>query len=237
MDRPRIRTFLYTSIDGKVDGNFKNETGSLSSRFFYDDELKRYHSSIIAGRRTTMIKYGDNSISLDEFKTDKLDKKNNISYQPDLKYYFCLDRKGKVFLNNNKITFGSDTYKVVEILSNKVDPRFVEYLKSKDIEYFFVDYKNDISEALDIIKKEYHIDDMLLISGPTTNGAFLNIDAIDSLSLIIAPYIEGNSNSKCMFDTNRIFNNSKFVLKESHNLSDGGIYLNFVKEQINNEIY
>lgn len=237
MERPFIRLYSYTSIDGKIDGFFKEETGSISSRFFYDDEIKRLNSSIISGRITSLMRYSNNNVSLDDFKADKLLKVNSIFYQPDLKYYFCFDRKGKVFFNENKVTFGSEKYKVVEILTSRVDPRFVEYLKSKDIDYFFVDYKNDILEALDIIKKEYHVSDLLLISGATLNTSFLSLNVLDSLSLVVAPYIDGNNMSKGIFNTDKEMNKSKFILKESHQLNDGGVYLNFIKERNDGEVY
>ena len=65
--------------------------------------------------------------------------------------------------------------------------------------------------------------------GATINGAFHKAGLLDALSLVVAPYIEGNKNEK-NYAERFSFVANKYRLREAKPLSDGGVQLLFDKD-------
>ena len=87
----------------------------------------------------------------------------------------------------------------------------------------------DLTLALIKLKSKYGIDKMVLSGGATINGEFHKCGLLDELSIVMAPYIEGNHNEKGYLELSSYVGN-KYEIKEMKKLGDGGIHLVFERK-------
>ena len=86
--------------------------------------------------------------------------------------------------------------------------------------------KIDIKTSLIKLKKLFGINKMCLQGGPTIDGAFINDDLIDAISIIISPCTSAGGDT--------LFKPSKYVefkLVEFKELSNSNIWLHYVKKK------
>lgn len=90
------------------------------------------------------------------------------------------------------------------MLSEDVSGRYLGYLQSKKIPYIFAGRdKINVSLALTKLKALFGIEKLLLEGGSILNGSFLQADAVDELSLVVAPVV-ADDNSKPLFTQSKI---------------------------------
>lgn len=87
----------------------------------------------------------------------------------------------------------------------------------------------NFEESLIKIKKYFGIDTMVLGGGALINGAFLKAGLVDEISIVIGPYVSGDTGIKDTFDTNHALVNQLFKVKQVKQLDDGGIHLIYEK--------
>lgn len=228
MNRPYIICHMTTSIDGKVTGDFlfRDECSEAIEEYYQiNRNLKR--DGFICGRVTmegsfTQGYYPD----LSQYKAVKpepcrvdyvLDKEKLSGF-----YAVAFDTNGKLGWKSNMIIDpdgdpGYDGAQIIEVLSENVDERYLGYLESMEIPYIFAgENKIDVKNALFKLKNLFGIDKLLLEGGSVINGAFLRADAVDELSLVIAPTI-ADEDSKTLFSDSKI---TDFTLTNSYTKND-----------------
>ncbi len=133
---------------------------------------------------------------------------------------------GKCFYDNNTYSYGGKDMQIVEVVSRKCDSRYLTYLKEMNIAYIIAD---SVQEALEKIKEKFHVEFLVLTGGATINGGFLLENVIDEISLVVAPYVEGNDQYKQCIGSMPSFINQKFTFHSAKPLEDGGVALVFKK--------
>ena len=223
MDRCKVISHMYVSIDGKIDGLYMDEDGCNISGDYYDEVIASLGSSMAGGRVTNCMYHANEKIDLDKYK--------NIDVTPGdfiLKanhYHFCFDRNGKSMWKSNILKYGKLSMQNVSVLSKNVGKEYLAFLHDIGVCYIIVD---SLEEALNKIKNLFEVERLVLTGGATINGAFHKEGLIDELSIIMAPYIEGNHNEKGYLELNE-FVNHKYAYKSIKPLDDGGIHLIFKK--------
>lgn len=186
---------MVTSSDGKVTGAFLTHAASAEAiAWYYDIHRDTVADGFICGRVTMEGSFtGGWYPDLNEYdagqKTDFL--------VDDLGGFYAIafDTNGKLGWQSNRIVDpdgdpGYDGARIVEVLSENVDERYLGYLESLKIPYLFAGKESiDVQLALSKLKILIGCDTLLLEGGSILNGAFQRADAIDELSLVMAPVI------------------------------------------------
>jgi riboflavin biosynthesis pyrimidine reductase len=137
-------------------------------------------------------------------------------------YAVAFDTNGKLGWKSNRIIDpdgdpGYDGAQIIEVLSENVDERYLGYLESLEIPYIFAgENEIDVEFALFKLKNLFGIDKLLLEGGSVIDGAFLRVDAVDELSLVVAPTI-ADGDSKPLFTDSKI---TDFTLVNSYAKND-----------------
>ena len=219
---------MTTSIDGKVTGDFLfRDECSEAVEEYYEINRKLKCDGFICGRVTmegsfTQEYYPDLSqykaVKPDPCRMDfMLDKENLTGF-----YAIAFDTNGKLGWKSNRIIdpdgdSGYDGAQIIEVLSENVDERYLGYLESLEIPYIFAgENEIDVEFALFKLKNLFGIDKLLLEGGSIIDGAFLRADAVDELSLVVAPTI-ADEDSKPLFTDSKI---TDFTLVNSYTKND-----------------
>lgn len=80
----------------------------------------------------------------------------------------------------------------------------------------------DIKLALEKLCGLFKIKKLVLTGGAIINGVFLEADCIDEISLVVAPYIDGEKELR-NFVESPSFIDKKFSFHEAKPLVDGGV--------------
>ena len=144
----------------------------------------------------------------------------------DNNYFFVFDRNGKSMWGTNKFSYGGKTMQIVMVLSPKVKREYLAFLRDIKVSYIIVD---NLLDSLKKMKELFGVKTLVLTGGATINGAFHKEGLIDELSLVIAPYIEGNHDFKGYAELDG-FINHKYIYKSIKPLGDGGIHLMFERQ-------
>lgn len=205
MDRPYILCHMVTSLDGKVTGDFLGTAACAQAVAVYYDLNRRLKADgFICGRVTmegsfTGGWYPDLSAYPPVFST--------ADYIPAALsgfYAVAFDTHGKLGWQSACIVDpdgdpGYDGAQIVEVLSHGVDPRYLGYLQSLGIPYVFAGEDTiDVAVALRKLRRLLGCEKLLLEGGSILNGAFRRADAVDEVSLVVAP-VTGDREDKPLF--------------------------------------
>lgn len=229
MDRPYIICHMVQSVDGKVTGDFLySPRCQRATEVYYEINREYSHNGFICGR-VTMESSFTGGFRPDLSQSPAIESNEDFT-EVELSEFYAVsfDPKGKVGWSDPFIDDedpGYDMAQVIEVVSDKVDRRYLGYLKSLGIPYIFAgDDEIDVPLALSKLKA-LGIDTLLLEGGSVINGYFQRADCIDELSLVVAPVVS-QGDGKPLFDNACI---SDFSLKETVIYDDCVLWLNYTK--------
>lgn len=202
---------MTTSIDGKVTGDFLfREECAVATEIYYEINRKLRCNGFICGRVTMEESFTDKwypNLADYEGINDRVDYiPSNLSGF----YAVAFDTKGRLGWKSANIIdpdgdVGYDNAQIIEVLSEAVDSKYLGYLKAKKIAYVFAGKETiDVTLALEKLKALFGIEKLFLEGGSLINGAFQRADAVDELSLVVAPTVAGQ-------DSKPLFTNSKIA--------------------------
>ncbi len=226
MNRPYIICHMTMSIDGKVTGDFLSKETSVSAcELYYDINRKLKSDGFICGRVTMESSFTD------EWYPD-LSVFNPVYHDGDYIvdnlsgfYAVAFDPKGKLGWKSNIIIDpdgdpGYNGAKIIEILTEQVDGRYLSYLRSIGIPYIFAgETEIDVNLALYKLKNIFGCETLLLEGGSIINGYFQRADVIDELSLVVSPVVAGKYD-KPLFSSSTF---SSFELIGAENVSGNAV--------------
>ena len=197
MSKPYIICHMVTSIDGKVTGDFLSRPECEKATDVYYELNRKYNkngaSGFICGRVTMESSFtGGWYPDLTKYKPNE-NKGNFIPDNLSGFYAVSFDPKGKLGWKSNKIIDEDPGYgdaQIIEVLTEQAGGRYLAYLQSMEIPYIFAgETEIDVKIALEKLKILIGINSILLEGGSIVNGYFQRADAIDELSLVVAPII------------------------------------------------
>lgn len=233
MNRPHIICHMVTSIDGKVTGEFLSRPECEKATDIYYELNREYNKNgangFICGRVTMESSFtGGWYPDLTRYEPDS-HKNDFIPDNLSGFYAVSFDPKGKLGWKSNKIIDedpGYDDAQIIEVLTEQVDGRYLEYLQSMEIPYIFAGKnKIDVKIALEKLKTLMGINCLLLEGGSIVNGYFQRADVIDELSLVVAPII-AEADDKPLFMDSTL---SEFKLKEIKQYDDV-VWMNYIRK-------
>ena len=240
MNRPyKVICHMAASIDGRVAGHYLSapEFGPYGKA--YEETLAAYGSdNWICGRITfeEHITFG-NKTDLSVYSDEAIPREDYIHPADFSSYAIAVDPEGKLGWQTNTI---GDEYPerkgdhIVTILSEGVSDRYLAHLRKVGVSYIFAGKSKPLSMtvALDKLHSYFGIQTFMLVGGGFVNGSFASEGLVDELSLIIAPLVEGVSDSVSLFE----FGNSpeqsirQFRLEKFERVGPDGIRLLYISE-------
>jgi len=225
---------MVTSIDGKVTGDFlSSPVCENACEIYYEINRNLKSNGFICGRVTMESSFtGGYYPDLTKYKPVKPDPVR-MDFMLDEEYMsgfyaVAFDTNGKLGWKSNRIIDpdgdpGYDGAQIIEVLSENVDERYLGYLKDLEIPYIFAGKdKIDVELALLKLKNIVGIDTLLLEGGSIINGAFQRANAIDELSLVVAPIV-ADKDDKLLFMNSTV---QDFELTNSY-VKDGVLVMNY----------
>ena len=236
-ERTFVELHMLQTIDGKATGNFWSRPDvwqGVRECYKIMPELKPQG---FAMGRISMDMYSNETPKLSKYKNKpKIDHTDYVvPLQKGIEYYFAsYDSKGTLGFKSNIINIrewmnegGKMLSQVIEVLTDDVSNEYLHYCQEKQISYIFAGKKKiDIKTSLIKLKKLFGIDKILLEGGPVLDGAFINDNLIDALSIMISPLTSAGGDT--------LFNPSKYMefkLVGFRQLSNSNIWLHYVKKK------
>ena len=235
-DRAYVEIHMMQTIDGKATGNFWRKSDVYHGIKDYFKLIPNLNCQGFALGRVSMEGNSDEKPNLSKYKDKEKLKHEDfiVPLEKGAKYYLAsYDSKGTLGFKNNVININEwlndgsiFLCQIIEVITDQVSNEYLHYCREKGISYIFCGKeKIDVKLSLQKLKKLFKIDKILLQGGPKLDGAFIQDDLIDGISIIISPLTSEGGDT--------LFNPSKyteFKLIEFKQLSNSNMWLRYVKK-------
>ncbi|RZL12964.1 MAG: RibD family protein, partial [Pedobacter sp.] len=198
-NRPYIVCHMASTINGRI---ISENWGRIEDRRRYSALYEQCHNSFenqawMVGRKTLEKDFNER-LDLQSIKpSPNISREAFIGDPNATSFVIALDSKGKLGWDSNEI----DGDHVIVILTEDISNDYLNYLKLKNISYVFAG-KNRVSfkVALEKIGELFPIRTIMLEGGGHINGAMLQEDLIDEISIVLLPVIDATSHSPTTFE-------------------------------------
>lgn len=193
--RPKIIYHMTTTIDQKVTGHYLKGAVDVYEDFYYQKHRELNVQGFLCGRVTMQSSFtGFDQPDLSSFEAFPYEDYVGLKKE---RYAIAIDKNGKLNWQEGILYDddpGYDDHGIIEILSEDVDPRYLGFLRAKQISYLFAGKKDiDLPLAMEKLNALFAIKTLLMEGGAVTGGWFLKHDLIDALSFVVVPMVEGSS--------------------------------------------
>ena len=205
MGRPHIICHMVTSLDGRVTGDFLSRAECAKATELYYRLNREWEADGFICGRVTMEESFTGGFYPDLSRYKAVEERKDFVAEGLLgRYAIAFDTNGKLGWRSDRIIDpdgdpGYDGARIVEVLSERVDGRYLGYLREMRIPYLFAGESSiDVGLALSKLKELFGCNTLLLEGGSILNGAFERAGAVDELSLLVAPIV-ADKESKPLF--------------------------------------
>lgn len=231
MNKPYVTCLMMTSIDGKIDGDYIEDSDYVG--WFYDDYIAKVSDAFGCGSTTYKMYYSDESVDLSKYQGINVDDGDYI-VKDTCNYVVSFDSTGKVYWKD-KYHYYPEYVKnrILVVTTKKASKNYLAYLRSKEIPYIICgNEKVDLKIALDKLYTIFDIKRFAITGGAIINSSFLKEDLIDEIALVVAPYIDGNKGNKQIFEFDKNECLYKFKLNDVTKLKEDGLLITYVKNNL-----
>ncbi|PMB83110.1 deaminase [Limosilactobacillus pontis] len=231
MERAKVIVHMYESIDGKIDGDWDGLPGDKDSGDYYDDILFKISNTNANGSNTIVMYAAPGSLDLKKYDPAGIDYQDwvPVGISSDT-WDVSFDRRGRAGWEKNYFDYAGKQSRAIEVVTKLASRRYLAFLRSMIPYLVCGDDQIDFASALVKLRQYFGIKKVALGGGALINGAFLKAGLVDEISLVMAPYISGDTTKKGTFDTRQVFVNQRFKVVQTKLLGDGGIHLLFAKD-------
>ena len=192
--KPYIICHMTSSLDGRIDGaSLKNVMA--------EGEYETTGSALegdawICGRTTMQQHFAEKELF--ESSSNKAAGPRPVYVATDAdSYAVSLDTEGKLRWGSADI----DGDHIICVVSERAPEDYLTYLEQQGISYIVSGSTSiDLSKAVSRLKQHFGIERLLLEGGGRINGAFLEAELIDEMSLLLVPGIDGRHGIPTVFD-------------------------------------
>lgn len=230
MNRPYIVCHMTCSIDGKVTGEFLSRPETAAATELYYEINRNYKADAFACGRITMESSFTGGWYPELSSYPEVEYKDFVPEKGGKFYAVAFDPHGRLGWKSNRIIDpdedpGYDKARIIEVLTEQAEPRYLGYLQAMEIPYIFAGGNEiDVELALCKLKELFGIEKLLLEGGSILNGAFQRAGVVDELSLVIAPVVADKGDKP-------LFSNAvpeAYTLAQTKN-HDAVLWLNYKK--------
>ena len=232
MESPYIICHMVTSLDGKATGDFLLQPAcAAATDIYYRLNREQKADGFICGR-VTMEESFTGGWYPDLNGYEPVPKSDFVASHLSSFYAVAFDTCGRLGWQSAGIVDpdgdpGYDGAQIIEVLSERVDARYLGYLRSVGISYIFAGRDAiDVRTALRKLRRLFGCKRLLLEGGSILNGAFLRAEAVDELSLVVAPMVAGKEGKPLFADACA----TNFKLLDAKN-ENGNLILRYCREK------
>lgn len=191
--RPYIICHMLTSMDGRIDCSILE--GVTGESDYEDTAAKLAGDAWLCGRITMQQHFAAGEFGAASGKA--AGRQLPHIARKATSYAIAVDTAGKLRWQTGEINGDH----LICIVSERVSSDYLDMLRSKGISYIVSGTDVvDLGKAMIELKDSFGVNRLLLEGGGHINGAFLEADLVDEVSLLLAPGIDGRSNVPAVFD-------------------------------------
>lgn len=236
MDRPYIFCHMMTSLDGKIMGSYmETPQGAEAGDVFYSIAFGKdpfyKHQGWLSGRVTT-----DDNFTF--YKRPALVEtappvpEGDFIARPDFgMFYVSVDPHGKLGWEDATLHYGDTSAHVIEILTGQASGAYKAFLRTLGISYIIAgESELDYALALSKLKRQFHIETLMLGGGGILNWSFLQAGMCDEISIVLAAAADGSPDTPPVFRARTGLSGSRpmgFALKEARVMDGGAVWLRY----------
>lgn len=223
-----MKPYVICHMLGSVDGKIKQDIWGFKDhhKYFEEPASKIKADAWLVGR-----------VTMQEFSSRKkytvrgrawVAKEDFVAEQPAKTFAVVIDPSGKCCWDTNMVS----TEHVIEVLTEKVTPNYLQHLRNKNVSYIFGGKESiDLKLVLRKLNKFFGIKTIRIDGGGHVNGAFLKAGLIDELSLVLAPLADGTIGALTVFEAEEGYGRRKathFTLKSVQRIYGDFLWIRYL---------
>ena len=192
--RPNIICHMIASVDGRINCHMVDH---ISGDEYYEAMESFGYDCTIEGRETAERYYATGRFTPKTYTPVGEDCACHAEFEDGpLRVFF--DTEGVLtYPDSGK----KDGEQYLVVTSRKASTEYLEYLQDKGIAYMVCgDEKIDLLKAVETLGYEFGVETIVVVGGGHINGAFLEANLIDEVSIQIAAGIDGRAGQTDVFD-------------------------------------
>ena len=201
MNRPYTICHILSALDGKITGSFMGTEGARTVSEEYGRIRTEYQADAWLYGTATMKEFSEGREPELEAVTEVPDG-DFVAEAGAALYCASIDVHGEIGWESG--TFrkaGRPDAHVIEVLTEQTPAAYRAYLRKQGVSYILAGAeKLDCKLAAEKLYRLFGIGTLLICGGGTINWTFLQQEAVDELSLLIAPAADGNPDSVSVFE-------------------------------------
>lgn len=192
--RPHVICHMLSSLDGKIDGASLRAVTKAGEYEATGSSLKG--DAWVCGR-TTMQQHFAEDEPFVSASNEPAGPQATFAARRASSYAISVDTLGKLRWRDGDL----DGDHLICIVSERAPADYLAMLREKEISYIVAGQDAvDLPAAVNELGEEFGIRALLLEGGGHINGAFLQADLVDEVSLLIVPGIDGRHEIPAVFD-------------------------------------
>lgn len=237
MTKPIVICHMLSALDGKISGDFFHSSLTSNASTEYGEIRNEYAADAwLFGTTTTKEFANFKKPDLENHKMNNAFAEDFIAEHDAKLYFISVDTKGEIWWDSGCFKKkGRPDSHIIEVLLENTSSLYKSYLREKGVSYILAGHNQlDCKLALDELNQLFGIQKVLLCGGGLINWTFVSQGVVDELSLVLAPVIDGSSETPTLFergiklDTDGIDTSLiEFSLKSIRILQNSSIWLNY----------
>lgn len=146
-------------------------------------------------------------------------------------YYVSIDPSGKLAWDDNTVGYGGINSHVIEVITERVEAPYRDFLRRRGISYLVAGEQTlDMALALEKLGDVFGMKRVMIGGGGVLNWSFLNAGLVDEISLVVAPFADGDPTTPGLFSAIEPFSLPQahsFTLIEARELQDSVVLVRY----------
>jgi 2,5-diamino-6-(ribosylamino)-4(3H)-pyrimidinone 5'-phosphate reductase len=192
--RPYVICHMLSSVDGKTDGaTLKAVTGSGE---YEATGAQLKGDAWVCGRTTMQQHFAEHGLFVSVSKRPAGPQPVFVA-RPAKSYAVSIDTIGKLRWSDGDL----DGDHLICVVSERAPEDYLTMLREKGISYIVTGANSvDLVQAVKLLGEHFGINTLLLEGGGHINGAFLQAELVDEVSILMVPGIDGRHDIPAVFD-------------------------------------
>ncbi|MCI8468659.1 MAG: riboflavin biosynthesis protein RibD [Eggerthellaceae bacterium] len=233
MPRPYTICHLLCSVDGRISGPFMGSPAAAGALQAYGRIAADLACQATIYGTTTMLDFCPGVYDDPLAEPGDIDPRTADDFvaDPDAgSYIVALDRRGIIEYPGATMTRRGRTSHLVAALTRRVSSGYLAYLRRTGVSYVFAgDEDIDCALLLDKLGELLDVDRALLAGGGRVDWSFLSAGALDEVSLVVAPVVDGSPEAATTFERLDAAGGppAALALSSSEDLGGGTLWLRY----------
>ena len=233
MEKPFVVCHMFTSVNGKIDGEFMGCPAGVPARTKYGNLREFYNcEAMLYGTVTMAGGFSDGLVG--ELPASELHypKETWIAASEVERYVVAVDPKGTLRWDSPYMEKrGRPKAHVIEALTEQVSEDYLTYLRQQGVSYIVAGKEQlDCAQLLHELNTSFGIQRLMITGGGYVNGSFLQAGLIDEVSIVLAPVADGNTRSVSTFENHDFLANQSaggLSLLDVQRIEGDGLWLRY----------